>query len=91
MMDFPDQLAWTRIPNPPKGQKGTFAFSLSPRKGETLRKVLQTKAEQDFFATGNAHGRKSYVVKAKVDTDIGTENKRTGTGNGRRLDSRQQI
>jgi hypothetical protein len=80
MLDFPDQLPWVRIPNPPKGQKGTFAFSLSPRKGDTLRKVLETKGEQDFFATGKRTPGGKVVLKAKVDTDIGAENARTGTG-----------
>jgi hypothetical protein len=80
MMDFPDQLPWTRIPDPPQGQKGSFAFSLSPRKGETLRKVLETKSEQDFFATGKRAPGGKVVIKAKVDTDFGNENKRTGTG-----------
>ncbi|HSK74082.1 MAG TPA: hypothetical protein VK892_20450 [Pyrinomonadaceae bacterium] len=80
MLDFPDQLPWTRIPNPPQGQKGTFAFSLSPRKGETLRRVLEDKNEQDHFATGNRTKGGRVVIKAKVDTDIGAENARTGTG-----------
>ena len=80
MMDFPDQLPWTRIQNPPKDHKGTFAFSLSPRKGETLRKVLQTNQMQDFFATGKPTQGGKVVIKAKVDTDVGTENARTGTG-----------
>ena len=79
-LDFPDQLPWVRIPNPPKGQPGTFAFSLSPRKGDTLRKVLQTKGEQDFFATGKRTPGGKVVLRAKVDTDIGAENARTGTG-----------
>lgn len=80
MMDFPDQLPWVRIPNPPPGQKGTFAFSLSPRKGDTLRKVLEDKNEQDYFATGKRTPGGKVVLKAKVDTDIGAENARTGTG-----------
>lgn len=80
MLDFPDQLPWTRIPAPPKGQKGTFAFSLSPRKGETLRKVLETKGAQDHFATGKITNGGKVMIRAKVDVDVGTENKRTGTG-----------
>jgi hypothetical protein len=80
MLDFPDQLPWVRIPNPPKGQKGSFAFSLSPRKGDTLRKILEAKGDQDFFGTGKRAPGGRIVVKAKVDTDIGTENARTGTG-----------
>ena len=80
MMDFPDQLPWTRIPDPPKGGKGTFAFSLSPRKGDTLRLALETDGEHDFFAIGKRTKGGKITVKAKVDTDIGTENARTGTG-----------
>ena len=80
MMDFPDQLPWTRIPDPPQGQKGTFAFSLAPRKGETLRRVLEDKNEQDYFATGKRTKGGRVVVKAKVDVNIGAENARTGTG-----------
>lgn len=80
MLDFPDQLPWTRIPNPEPGQKNTFAFSISPRKGETLRKVLETKRMQDFFATGKETMGGSVKIRAKVDTDIGDENSRTGTG-----------
>lgn len=80
MLDFPDQLPWVRIPNPPQGQKGTFAFSLSPRKGDTLRKVLQDKGEQDYFGTGKRTKGGRVVLKAKVDVDIGAENPRTGTG-----------
>jgi hypothetical protein len=80
MLDFPDQLPWTRIGNPPAGQKGTFAFSLSPRKGDTLKRLLETKGEQDLFATGKRAPGGRVVLKAKVDTDIGDENKNTGTG-----------
>ena len=80
MLDFPDQLPWTRIPGPPTGKKGTFAFSISPRNGETLRRALQTNRDHDFFAIGKRTKGGKITVKAKVDTDIGTENARTGTG-----------
>lgn len=80
MLDFPDQLPWTRIGNPPAGKSGTFAFSLSPRKGETLRKLLETKGEQDLFATGTRTPGGRVVLRAKVDTDIGDENNNIGTG-----------
>ena len=80
MLDFPDQLPWTRIGDPPAGQKGSFAFSLSPRKGDTLRRLLETKGMQDLFATGKRTNGGRVVLKAKVDTDIGAENKNTGTG-----------
>ncbi len=79
-MDFPDQLPWTRIGDPPAGHKGSFAFSLSPRKGDTLRRILETKGDQDLFATGKRGPGGRIVLKAKVDTDVGNENKRTGTG-----------
>src|SRR5688572_20193816 len=80
MLDFPDQLPWTRIGNPPAGHKGSFAFSVSPRKGDTLRRVLETKGMQDLFATGKPANGGRIVLKAKVETDIGAENKNTGTG-----------
>ncbi len=78
-MDFPDQLAWTRIPvTPPAGKQGTFAFNLSPRKGEQLKNVLQTKDMQDFFATGKKTMGGKVVVKAKVNTKISESPGRTG-------------
>lgn len=80
ILDFPDQLPWTRIPDPRDGHKGAFAFSISPRKGETLRNVLQTQGMQDHFATGKTTMGGKVTIRAKVDTDIGDENARTGTG-----------
>lgn len=78
-MDFPDQIAWTRIPiTPPEGKKGAFAFNLPPRKGELLKQVLQTEAMQDIFATGKRTMGGRVVLKAIVDTDIGTAPGRTG-------------
>ena len=78
-LDFPDQIAWTRIPiTPPPGKTGTFAFNLSPRKGEKLKSVLQTKAMQDFFATGKKTMGGKVVVKAKVNTEIGSAPGKTG-------------
>ncbi len=78
-LDWPDQLAWTRISRtPPEGKQGTFAFNLSPRKGDQLRKVLQTKDMQDFFATGKKMMGGKVVLKAKVDTEIGEAPGRTG-------------
>ncbi|MDH4091818.1 MAG: M28 family metallopeptidase [Cyclobacteriaceae bacterium] len=78
-LDFPDQLAWTRIPvTPPAGKEGTFAFNLSPRKGEKLKSVLETHAMQDIFATGKKSMGGKIVLKAKVDTEIGMAPGRTG-------------
>lgn len=79
-LDFPDQISWTRIGNPPQGATGTFVFNLSPRKGDTLRRVLQTTGPQDLFGTGVRAPGGKIVLKAKVDTDTGDQNKNTGTG-----------
>ncbi|HKR60911.1 MAG TPA: M28 family peptidase, partial [Pyrinomonadaceae bacterium] len=79
VMDFPDQIAWTRInPNPPAGKQGTFAFALPPRKGDTLRRILATEAMQDLFATGKRTKGGRVVLKAKVDTEIKPAPGRTG-------------
>ncbi|MCA9735045.1 M28 family peptidase [candidate division KSB1 bacterium] len=79
MLDFPDQIAWTRIPTSEDStKKATFAFNLPPRKGENLRKILQTEGEQDFFATGKRTKGGRIVVKAKVEVEIGDKAGRTG-------------
>src|SRR5918997_5619330 len=78
-LDFPDQIAWTRInPTPPEGKQGTFAFSLPPRKGDTLRRILETKEMQDYFGTGKSTKGGRVVLRAKVDTDISPAPGRTG-------------
>ena len=78
-LDFPDQIAWQRIDSqPPAGSKGTFAFVLPPRKGDTLRRILHTDAMQDYFATGKMTKGGRVVLKAKVDTDVGEAPGRTG-------------
>jgi len=40
--DYPDQLAWMRVPaeSPDRSKQGTFAFVLSPREGQRLRREL---------------------------------------------------
>ncbi|HUS18214.1 MAG TPA: M28 family peptidase, partial [Terriglobales bacterium] len=44
-MDFPDQVAWTRINDKAKeGKEPTFAFVVSPRKGWEIRKKLEPAA-----------------------------------------------
>ena len=78
-MDFPDQVAWTRIPvTPPEGKQGTFAFNLPPRKGEALKKMLLSNTSEDFFATGKKNMGGKVVVHAKVNTVIGKAPGRTG-------------
>lgn len=78
-LDFPDQIGWNRIPiDPPEGKNGSFAFVLPPRVGEALKKILETQQEQDFLATGKRTKGGKIVVRASVDTEIGTAPGRTG-------------
>jgi hypothetical protein len=80
ILDYPEQVGWHRIDvNTPAGQADTFAFVLPPRKGETLRRVLEKAgAEEDFFATGKRVRGGRVVVRAKVDTEVGASPGRTG-------------
>jgi hypothetical protein len=78
-LDFPDQIAWSRInATPPEGKKGTFAFVLPPRKGDTLRRILETNGMQDYFGTGKSTKGGRVVLRAKVDTEITPAPGRTG-------------
>jgi hypothetical protein len=78
-MDYPDQIAWTRISmDPPAGKKGTFAFTLPPRKGDNLRKLLASTGMQDVFGTGKSAKGGRVVLKAKVQTEIKAAPGRTG-------------
>lgn len=78
-LDVPDQIAWSRIPlTPPAGKKGSFAFILPPRKGEMLKKLLETAGMQDIFATGKKTPGGRVVLKAHVRTDVGTKPGKTG-------------
>lgn len=78
-LDWPDQIAWTRIPvTPPAGKKGAFAFAVSPRKGDMLKRLLEAKQMQDIFATGTRSMGGRAVLQAKVNTDIGGTPGRTG-------------
>ena len=78
-LDYPDQIAWTRIPyTTPAGKPETFAFALSPRKGDMLRRVLETEGEQDIFATGKRTKGGRVRLRARVDTEMGTAPGRTG-------------
>lgn len=80
ILDAPDQIGWQRIGvNTPAGQRDTFAFVLPPRRGDLLRRVLETRGgEEDFFATGKVVKGGRVVVRAKVDTEVGTAPGRTG-------------
>jgi len=78
-MDFPDQIGWNRINiTPPEGKQGTFAFIVSPRKGETLRRILESDQVQDYFGTGKRARGGRIVLRAKVETEIGKSPGRTG-------------
>lgn len=77
-LDFPDQIAWTRIQyKVPEGKQETFSFNLSPRKGEMLREMLQSTKEKDFFKTGQKVKGGKILLKAKVKTKF-TDQNRTG-------------
>ncbi|HEV3471410.1 MAG TPA: M28 family peptidase, partial [Pyrinomonadaceae bacterium] len=80
ILDAPDQIAWSRINvNTPAGGRDTFAFVLPPRRGETLRRMLESDdTEEDFFATGKVVKGGRVVVRAKVDTEVGAAPGRTG-------------
>ncbi|MFP5260625.1 MAG: M28 family peptidase [Blastocatellia bacterium] len=78
-MDYPDQLAWNRISvDAPAGKKGSFAFTLPPRKGDKLRSILSSTAMQDVFGTGKRTKGGRVVVRAKVQTEIKDAPGRTG-------------
>jgi Peptidase family M28 len=78
-LDAPDQIGWSRIGvNTPPGGRDTFAFMLPPRRGELLRRMLESREEEDFFATGKVVKGGRIVVRAKVDTEVGTAPGRTG-------------
>lgn len=78
-MDFPDQIAWSSIgQRVPEGKQGTFAFILPPRKGEMLKKILETTNLQDFFGSGKRTKGGRVVLKAKVETEFGKSPGRTG-------------
>ena len=78
-LDYPDQVAWKRIPSDTTGGKlATFAFSLSPRQGENLKRLLLSKDSEDWFATGKKTPGGRAVVKATVDTEFGPEPGKTG-------------
>jgi hypothetical protein len=78
-MDYPDQIAWTRIAiDAPAGKKGTFAFTLPPRKGDNLRRLLASSGMQDVFGTGKRAKGGRVVLKAKVQTEIKDAPGRTG-------------
>lgn len=78
-MDFPDQTGWNRISsNVPEGKKGSFAFVLPPRKGDALRRILETDQTQDILGTGKKAKGGWIVLRARVDTEWGTSPGRTG-------------
>lgn len=58
--DHPDQYPWMRVPveNADKSKPGTFAFVLSHREGQRLRREMA------------ASGGKGYKVRAKVDSEF---------------------
>ncbi len=75
-LDFPDQIAWTRIPY--DSTRPTFAFSISPRLGNTLREFLHSDETKDFFAMGKKVRGGRVVVRARIETEVSATPGRTG-------------
>lgn len=79
IVDAGDQIGWNRIPiTPPEGKSGSFAFVLTPRMGEALKDILESDAEVNILASGKKAKGGRIVLKAVVDTEIGTAPGRTG-------------
>jgi hypothetical protein len=74
--DFPDQLAWTRIPR--DEEKPTFSFNLQPRKGELLKEILASESTKDFLRTGEKFKGGKLFLKAKVKTKMTYKTGKTG-------------
>ena len=77
--DYPDQIQWLFLPlSIPEGKKGTFAFNISPRQGNALRRILETDDYHDILATGKRTKGGRIVVRAKVDTEFDYDQPKTG-------------
>ena len=77
LADFPDQVAWQRVPEKdgPKGEKTTFAVILSARAGKALSDRLRGAADRRIFS--DSAGAPSARLRARVSIDSVTlpENK----------------
>ncbi len=79
LSDFPDQVAWQRVPEKdgPKGEKTTFAVILSARAGKALSDRLKGEADRRIFSPDGGPSSSSKRLRARVVIDSVTlpENK----------------
>ena len=79
LSDFPDQVAWQRVPEKdgPKGEKTTFAVILSARAGKALSDRLKGEADRRIFSPEAGASSSSKRLRARVVIDSVTlpENK----------------
>jgi len=70
LSDFPDQVAWQRVPEKdgPKGEKTTFAIVLSARDGKALSDRLKGEADRRIFSPDGA-AAPSKKLRARVVID----------------------
>ena len=70
LSDFPDQVAWQRVPEKdgPNGEKTTFAIVLSARDGKALSDRLKGESERRIFAA-EAGPTSSARLRARVVID----------------------
>ena len=71
IFDHPDQVSWMRIPmDLPEGRQPTFAFSISARKADMLRRAVVGEISTGFFGADLEAEKQRIVVRAIVDTEI---------------------
>jgi hypothetical protein len=77
LADHPDQVAWLRVPEKdgPKGEKTTFGFVLSARKGKALHDRLRGEAARRIFVEDAGAAPKKLRARVVVDSVVAAEKK----------------
>lgn len=77
LSDFPDQVAWQRVPekNGPRGEKTTFAVILSARAGKALSDRLRGEADRRIFSESRGAASKRLRARVSIETVTLAENK----------------
>ncbi len=77
LSDFPDQIAWQRVPEKdgPKGEKTTFAIILSARAGKALSDRLRGEADRRIFSESAGSASKRLRARVSIDSFTLPENK----------------
>jgi hypothetical protein len=77
LSDFPDQVAWQRVPEKdgPNGEKTTFAVILSARAGKALSDRLRGEADRRIFAEAGAASSKRLRARVSLESVTLPENK----------------